>query len=82
MCIKEITMVSEVMKLNLKRYKAVLIGGSTADERYKPENLTITGFLNQKLEKDKIEIEIINAGIEGQSTFGHIYNFEKLVSKT
>ena len=63
-------------EIKLEEIKAVLIGGSTADERYKPENLTITGFLNRKLKKDKIEIEIINAGIEGQSTFGHIYNFK------
>ena len=63
-------------EINLEEIKAVLIGGSTADERYKPENLTITGFLNDKLKKDKIDIKIINAGIEGQSTFGHIYNFQ------
>ena len=68
-------------EINLKEIKAVLIGGSTADERYKPENLTITGFLNKKFKKDKIDIKITNAGIEGQSTFGHIYNFKNWFPK-
>ena len=57
-----------------------MIGGSTADERYKPYEYTITGLLNQRLEKD-INKKIINAGIEGQSTRGHIYNFEKWFPK-
>ena len=63
-------------EINLEDIKAVFIGGSTADERYKPEKFTITGYLNQKLKEEKIELKIINAGIEGQSTLGHIYNFE------
>lgn len=68
-------------EIDLEEIKAVLIGGSTADERYKPENLTITGFLNRKFKKDKIDIKITNAGIEGQSTFGHIYNFQNWFPK-
>ena len=60
----------------LKDIKIVLIGGSTADERYKPYEYTITGLLNKRLDRE-INKEIINAGIEGQSTRGHIYNFEK-----
>ena len=65
---------------NLEDIKIVLIGGSTADERYKPYEYTITGLLNKKLKKE-LNKEIINAGIEGQSTIGHIYNFEKWFSK-
>ena len=34
-----------------KDIKAVFLGGSTADERYKPENQTITGYLNEFLRK-------------------------------
>ncbi len=60
----------------LEDIKIVLIGGSTADERYKPYEYTITGLLNKRLDRE-INKEIINAGIEGQSTRGHIYNFEK-----
>jgi len=65
---------------NLEDIKIVFIGGSTADERYKPYEYTITGLLNKKLKKD-LNKKIINAGIEGQSTIGHIYNFEKWFSK-
>ena len=68
-------------EIDLEEIKAVLIGGSTADERYKPENLTITGFLNKKFKEDKIDIRVTNAGIEGQSTFGHIYNFQNWFPK-
>ena len=67
-------------EINLEEIKIVLIGGSTADERYKPYEYTITGLLNQRLEKD-INKKIINAGIEGQSTRGHIFNFEKWFPK-
>ncbi len=48
-------------EIELEKIKAVLIGGSTADERYKPENLTITGLLNKKFKEDKIDIKITNA---------------------
>ncbi len=56
--------------------EAVIIGGSTIDERYKPYELSITGNLNSLLKKNDYNFEITNAGIEGQSTAGHIYNFE------
>tara|TARA_E500000331_G_C17222208_1_gene698645 strand:- start:620 stop:1711 length:1092 start_codon:yes stop_codon:yes gene_type:complete len=61
--------------------QAIIIGGSTTDERYKPEKFTITEFLNTKLKKDNIDLKIINAGIEGQSTIGHKYNFTKWFTK-
>ena len=55
---------------------AVIIGGSTIDERYKPSEFTITGNLNVLLKNKGYNFKITNAGIEGQSTYGHIYNFE------
>ena len=55
--------------------KAVIMGGSVIDERYKPEEFTITGYLNEKLRNNNYNFKIINAGIEGQSTVGMIYNF-------
>jgi len=63
------------------KIQAIIIGGSTTDERYKPAELTITGRLNIKLEKQNIDLKIINAGIEGQSTIGHRYNFTKWFTK-
>ena len=61
--------------------QAIIIGGSTTDERYKPAEFTITGLLNAKLKKENNDIKIINAGIEGQSTIGHRYNFTKWFTK-
>ncbi len=67
-----------------KDINAVFIGGSTADERWKPQELSIVEQINRKLKKDLIDIKIINAGIEGQTTIGYIANFKfwfpKLVS--
>ena len=56
--------------------QAVIIGGSTTDERYKPSEHTITGNLNTLLKSEGYDFKITNAGIEGQTTFGHIYNFK------
>ena len=68
-------------EINLDEIKGVMIGGSTTDERYKPESQTITGYLNKKLAQEKKKIKFVNAGIEGQSTLGHIYNFENWFPK-
>jgi lysophospholipase L1-like esterase len=64
-------------EIELEQIKAVMLGGSTTDERYKPEDFTIVGNLNKKLFQDNIALKITNAGIEGQSTQGHIYNFKE-----
>ncbi len=61
-------------KKDLNLINAVMIGGSTTDERYKPEEFTITSFLNDKLKSNGIDLNIVNAGIEGQTTRGHLYN--------
>ena len=56
--------------------EAVMIGGSTTDERYKPIEFSIAENLNVLLKKNGYNFKITNAGIEGQSTYGHIYNFK------
>ena len=56
--------------------EAVIVGGTIVAERDKPEEFTITGNLNSLLKERGYNFKIINAGIEGQTTFGHIYNFE------
>ena len=52
--------------------KFLIVGGSTTDERYLNEESTWAGqlkiFFNNK-------INILNAGIDGQSSTGHIWNF-------
>ena len=45
-------------------------------DRYKPREFTITGNLNVLLKERGYKFNIVNAGIEGQSTYGHIYNFK------
>ena len=61
--------------------EAIMVGGSNVDERYKPEEFTITGYLNKNLKQNNLNIKIINAGIEAQSTVGIIYNFKHWFSK-
>ena len=56
--------------------ESVMIGGSTTDERYKPIKFSIAENLNVLLKKNGYNFKIINAGIEGQSTYGHIHNFK------
>ena len=63
-------------EIDPSQIEAVIIGGSTTDERYKPSELTITENLNVLLKKNGYNFKITNAGIEGQSTVGHIYNFK------
>lgn len=86
---------NEIVKYNYKRnyygfrgddikprdIKAIIMGGSVIDERYKPDQYTITGFLNQNLKKNDISLEIVNAGVEGQSTSGIISGFENWLFK-
>ena len=60
---------------------AIIMGGSVVDERYKPEQFTITGYLNKNLEINGYKTKIINAGIEAQATTGMIYNFDHWFTK-
>jgi lysophospholipase L1-like esterase len=52
------------------------IGGSTTDQRYITEGKTWQDLLENSFKKDGKEVLISNAGVDGQSTFGHIKNFE------
>jgi len=61
--------------------EAIIMGGSVVDERYKPDQFTITGYLNKNLKKNGYKTKIINAGIEAQSTVGIIYNFDNWFTK-
>ena len=51
------------------------IGGSTTDERYVSDDETFTESLENILSKKGFsEIDVINAGVDGQSTFGHLFS--------
>ena len=61
--------------------EAIIVGGSEIDERYKPDEFTITEYLNKNLEKNNYDLKIVNAAIEAQSTVGIIYNFKHWFTK-
>ena len=54
------------------------IGGSTTDQRYVTEGETFQDILEIKL---KNRFDVINGGVDGQTTFGHIKSMEKWHSK-
>ncbi len=59
-----------------KNQKIIFIGGSTSNQRYTPENLTIVGRINKELEDRNIKHKIYNASMDGKSTFGIINDFK------
>ena len=61
---------------NLSHVKILTVGGSTTDERWIDENLTWSYLLQKKLENTYNSIKVANAGVDGQSTIGHLKNFE------
>ena len=63
-------------EIDPKNIKAVFIGGSTADERWKPREYSISEQINKNLKIDKINLKIVNSAIEGQSAVGYIANFK------
>jgi hypothetical protein len=52
------------------------VGGSTTDQRYIGDGETWQDVLEQGLRSNGHSVVIGNAGIDGQSTFGHIKNFD------
>ena len=61
---------------NISEVKIITIGGSTTDERWVDENLTWSHLLEKKLENIYANYKVANAGTMGQSTIGHLKNFE------
>ncbi len=59
-----------------KNVDIIFEGGSTGNQRYTPENLTIVGHLNQKFRKLNNETLIYNASTDGKSISGYINDFK------
>lgn len=57
------------------------VGGSTTDQRFLDDSQTYQASLSQMFAQAGQSIAIANAGIDGQSTFGHIENFTSWFSK-
>lgn len=67
---------------DLNSIDILVIGGSTTDERYLKDKDTWTNRLQFMLtDYYNIDIDVVNSGIDGQSTFGHLWNFENWYSK-
>lgn len=52
------------------------VGGSTTDQRYITDGETWQDVLKQEFETVEKNIVVANAGVDSQSTFGHIKNFD------
>lgn len=53
----------------------ITVGGSTTDQRFLDDSQTYQASLTSLFAKDGTPVSIANAGIDGQTTFGHIENF-------
>jgi len=52
------------------------IGGSTTDQLYIRDGETWQDVLQERFKQAGVSVIVGNAGVEGQSTYGHIENFE------
>jgi len=52
------------------------VGGSTTDQRYISEGATWQDILQREFAVHGKTVHVANAGVDGQSTFGHIKNFD------
>ena len=66
---------------NVDKIDILLVGGSATDQRYLDNEHTWGNVLENFFHKDGKNIDIVNAGIDGQTTNGHIWNFEKWFNK-
>jgi lysophospholipase L1-like esterase len=62
--------------VNYSDIKILTIGGSTTDQRYIDDEQTWQRILQSELQNLDSSIYIANAGVDGQTTFGHIKNFD------
>ena len=58
-----------------KNVKIIFEGGSTGNQRYTPEELTIVGLINKEFEILNHDIKIFNASTDGKSVNGYINDF-------
>lgn len=52
------------------------VGGSTTDQRYISDELTWQNVLQKEFRSAGKNVVVANAGVDGQSSFGHIRNFD------
>lgn len=65
----------------LDRIFMLTVGGSTTDQRFITDGQTFQDLLEAHFRRDGRTVDVVNAGIDGQSTFGHLLNFEEWFDK-
>jgi lysophospholipase L1-like esterase len=58
------------------RIDLLTVGGSTTDQRFIRDGETWQDVLQKRFEQAGVSVIVANAGIDGQSSFGHIMNFK------
>ena len=66
---------------SLKDIDIITMGGSTTDQRYISEGFTYQDVLIENFRQNGKRINIVNAGIDGQSSVGHIKCFDLWFNK-
>ena len=71
------------LRKTVDKIDILTIGGSTTDERYLETNDTWSEQLELIINNNypNLDFEVVNAGIDGQSTYGHIWNFKNWFPK-
>lgn len=60
-----------------KDIEILTVGGSTTDQRFVPFKFTYQSVLQKKLKEHDVNFGCVsNAGVDGHSTFGHIFSFK------
>jgi len=61
---------------DLANITILTVGGSTTDQMYLTEGQTWQDVLRNQFVKAGLDVTVVNAGVSGQSTYGHIRNFD------
>ena len=68
-------------EFNPKNVQVIFEGGSTGNQRFTPQKLTIVGSINEKFRLSNSNIIIYNASTDGKSVNGYINDFNFWFSK-
>ena len=68
-------------EFNPKDVKVIFEGGSTGNQRFTPENLSIVGLLNESFKNLNYDFKIYNASTDGKSVSGYINDFNYWFTK-
>tara|TARA_B100001123_G_C15175913_1_gene973310 strand:+ start:147 stop:1184 length:1038 start_codon:yes stop_codon:yes gene_type:complete len=69
------------LRKNVDKIDLLVVGGSTTEQHFLNLNDTWPELIEKKFRENSQNIDIVNAGIGGQSTVGHIWNFDNWFGK-